>query len=106
MAMFGTSPSGDDFAPVSSLVALLLFFPYMAVTWRRLHDTGKSGWWVGAPYVIAFALVVVMFATQSVALAMMVVSAAIPLALLSLVYTILVFVFLCTRGDPGRNHYG
>lgn len=28
-----------------SIVALLLFIPSIAVTIRRLHDTGRSGWW-------------------------------------------------------------
>ena len=30
---------------VYSIVALLLFIPSIAVTIRRLHDTGRSGWW-------------------------------------------------------------
>ena len=29
-----------------ALVALLLFLPNLAVTVRRLHDSGHSGWWV------------------------------------------------------------
>lgn len=28
------------------LVALALFVPTLAVSVRRLHDTGRSGWWV------------------------------------------------------------
>lgn len=28
-----------------SLCSLLLFLPALAVTIRRLHDSGKSGWW-------------------------------------------------------------
>lgn len=27
-------------------VSALLFFPTLAVTVRRLHDTGHSGWWI------------------------------------------------------------
>lgn len=30
---------------VYSIVALLLLIPSIAVTIRRLHDTGRSGWW-------------------------------------------------------------
>ena len=29
----------------NALVALALFLPYLAVSARRLHDTGRSGWW-------------------------------------------------------------
>jgi uncharacterized membrane protein YhaH (DUF805 family) len=31
---------------VGSLVSLLLFLPQLAVGARRLHDTGRSGWWL------------------------------------------------------------
>ncbi len=27
------------------LVGIAIFIPYLAVLIRRLHDTGKSGWW-------------------------------------------------------------
>jgi uncharacterized membrane protein YhaH (DUF805 family) len=29
----------------SGFYSLLIFLPSLAVTARRLHDTGKSGWW-------------------------------------------------------------
>jgi uncharacterized membrane protein YhaH (DUF805 family) len=31
---------------VAALVTLATFIPNLAVTVRRLHDTGRSGWWV------------------------------------------------------------
>lgn len=31
---------------LSSILGLVLFIPNLAVTVRRLHDRGKSGWWV------------------------------------------------------------
>ena len=30
---------------IYTVVALLLVIPSIAVTIRRLHDTGRSGWW-------------------------------------------------------------
>lgn len=33
------------FGIVSGLYALGVFIPGLAVTVRRLHDTGRSGWW-------------------------------------------------------------
>lgn len=30
---------------ISSLVSILLFLPSISITTRRLHDTGRSGWW-------------------------------------------------------------
>jgi len=31
---------------VASVVTLAIFLPNLAVTVRRLHDTGRSGWWL------------------------------------------------------------
>jgi uncharacterized membrane protein YhaH (DUF805 family) len=31
---------------VATIVALGVFIPNLAVTVRRLHDTGRSGWWL------------------------------------------------------------
>ncbi len=33
------------FSPLSSVFGLAILLPNTAVTARRLHDTGKSGWW-------------------------------------------------------------
>lgn len=33
-------------AAVTSVVSLILLIPCLAVLFRRLHDTGKSGWWI------------------------------------------------------------
>jgi uncharacterized membrane protein YhaH (DUF805 family) len=30
---------------IASIVGLVLLVPTLAVTFRRLHDTGRSGWW-------------------------------------------------------------
>jgi uncharacterized membrane protein YhaH (DUF805 family) len=28
------------------------FLPSLAVSFRRLHDTGRSGWWVGSYFIL------------------------------------------------------
>ncbi|HEU5271777.1 MAG TPA: DUF805 domain-containing protein [Jatrophihabitans sp.] len=33
-------------AVLGAIVALALILPSLAVTVRRLHDTGRSGWWI------------------------------------------------------------
>lgn len=40
----GWSMSGG-FQPLTSIFAVVSLVPGIAVTVRRLHDTGKSGWW-------------------------------------------------------------
>ncbi|MEM6867216.1 MAG: DUF805 domain-containing protein, partial [Cyanobacteria bacterium P01_C01_bin.121] len=36
---------GDAASLLSWLYSLAVFIPGIAVTTRRLHDTGRSGWW-------------------------------------------------------------
>jgi uncharacterized membrane protein YhaH (DUF805 family) len=44
-AILGTSGSFQGRGPVGSVVSLALLLPSLAVGARRLHDTGRSGWW-------------------------------------------------------------
>ncbi len=47
---------------LSSVLSLILLLPGLAVCIRRLHDTGRSGWWyllVLIPYIGAFALLII-----------------------------------------------
>ena len=37
---------GDPGVMVYGLYALVTFIPGLAVTVRRLHDSGRSGWWI------------------------------------------------------------
>ena len=51
---------------VSALVGLALFLPGLAVTFRRLHDTDHSGWWIWISLIpiIGF-IVLLIFLTQA-----------------------------------------
>lgn len=42
------------FTPLSTIFGLAILLPDLAVTCRRLHDIGKSGWWQLAWYIIGF----------------------------------------------------
>lgn len=37
--------AGSGLPIISYIVSLALFLPSLGVLFRRLHDTGKSGWW-------------------------------------------------------------
>lgn len=41
--------AADEFGILSIVVTLALFLPGIAVGVRRLHDTGRSGWWMLLP---------------------------------------------------------
>ena len=36
----------DQFGILSTIYSILIFVPTLAAAVRRLHDTGKSGWWI------------------------------------------------------------
>lgn len=36
----------DGWGPFRGIYTLVILLPSIAVTVRRLHDTGRSGWWV------------------------------------------------------------
>lgn len=48
---------------VGTLVGLALFIPGIAVTFRRLHDTDHSGWWIFISIIpiIGFIVLVIFF---------------------------------------------
>jgi uncharacterized membrane protein YhaH (DUF805 family) len=42
----GEMPAPDQFTLLPTLYYLAVFLPGLAVAVRRLHDTGRSGWWL------------------------------------------------------------
>ena len=58
--VFGASPDSTKvFAPLWQLV---LFIPLLAAGWRRLHDTGRPGWWLLIPMLVTLAFILALFA--------------------------------------------
>ena len=50
--------TGTEFSPLAGIFWLAILLPGLAVTCRRLHDTGRSGWWQLAWYVIGIVAIV------------------------------------------------
>ena len=114
-----TSSVDEDLGNIAGLV---VFLPGLAVHVRRVHDTGRSGWWVGAFYASIGVLIV--------AVITLIVDAAIDfedfnnsdffgenvsggsaafLGLASigvLVLFIVNLVFLCQRSQASENRFG
>ena len=57
--------SENDFAtPLNSIFNLILFLPSLAVGIRRLHDIGRTGWWVLIVFTIVGIIVLIVWACQ------------------------------------------
>jgi uncharacterized membrane protein YhaH (DUF805 family) len=118
MAM-GSRASGPSI--IGAIFALAVLPPSLAVGWRRLHDTGRSGWWLLMPLgVQAAAAFVAMLFMGGMAvgpgamhgpgmgamwgglglLGMLVMFAA------PLVAYVLLIVWLASPTQPGANAYG
>jgi uncharacterized membrane protein YhaH (DUF805 family) len=92
--------------PLTDITTLLITIPSLAVGFRRLHDTGRSGMWMVLLYLGPIALAVgaaLLFETTTGGAGMPLLIGGIAVYL---VIVIMVLVFLCTRGDAGPNTYG
>lgn len=83
---------------LSIAFSLAFLLPSISVAVRRLHDTGRSGWWYlfGLPGSVLV----------GIARAHITESYSVYLALVSLVFIIPVFIWLCTDSQPGTNRFG
>lgn len=109
-------------SPLSGLFSLVVFFPMLAVAWRRLHDTGRPGWLAILPIALNILAIVgvfsgiVLFATmhqqggdedqlRSLA-AILGVNGILLVFAAQFVMTVLL-IWWCSRpGEPGVNAWG
>jgi len=53
--LFGSDPeTGQGSTALNSIFQLAVFLPMLAAGWRRLHDTGRPGWYLLLPLVLSF----------------------------------------------------
>ncbi len=79
------------------IVFIVLLLPGLAVLWRRLHDTGRSGWYnliVLVPFILS--TVLSYFSTIG----------SIFFGVLGLVCGAILLFFCCLDSQPGENKYG
>lgn len=105
---------------VIPIIGLLLSLATIPLTFRRLHDTGRSGWWLGGYilmnaciiiYLIYFVLIVLMASTNGTELNADYSNFRIFLPiflfiLVSLIYQIVLFVLCCLDSEVDENQYG
>lgn len=103
--------------PVQGLAALVLFLPQLAAAWRRMHDTGRSGWYVLLPTLLAagaFAVLILGIGaashfhggTMDRLLTDATLLILIPTLIVLLVSPLIVLWWLTRPSQPGANRYG
>ena len=114
--------SGQDHAPSATIFNLAVILPGLAVTARRLHDIGKSGWrqpvWIIIPMLALIPVVVsIVIAISSDELVFILPPSdegALLITLLGSAITLLIWLgvfiwsltWLISQGQAGSNRYG
>lgn len=107
------------FSFLNTVASIVFFFPSLTVSFRRLHDIGRSGWWLGAA-IILFIIGLIALAASSVsfgpdwtddeALFRALFSAKSLFVWLPIIAAILlgiiIFVFSLLDSEKGENKYG
>ena len=99
------------YGPVTLVLAVATFIPSLAVQFRRLHDTDRSGLWLlvlWVPYIpyLYFIFGMLSSVTSGAAPDMASAGMVLVLGLVVLVAAILLIVFFATAGKQGPNSYG
>ena len=84
---------------LSTVYELIILIPSLAVTVRRLHDTGRSGWLVIVPILVTVLAVVIGIMMNSIAGIWI-------MYLMILAVCIVYIVWLCQDSQKGENEYG
>ena len=112
------SVTATSSAPVQSIVGLIVFFPHLAVAWRRMHDTGRSGLYALLPILLVLgAFAVLIFGigiassfqhggTLDILFTRATLLIVIPTLIVLVVSPLLVLWWLTRPSHPGTNQYG
>lgn len=56
--------SSDGFLPANTAATIITFIPGVAVSVRRLHDIGRSGWWIFLAFTVVGIIPLIYWACQ------------------------------------------
>jgi len=107
-----------DYAPFSIVASVLFFFPMLSVAFRRLHDIGRSGWWVGAVCILIAASLAIETLLEGLCACQLTrglsfshslssaseVVAAVPM-IIALIANFCILIFMLVDSDRGENKY-
>lgn len=95
-------------------ISWLMYLLMIPITFRRLHDTGRSGWWWGAGIIATYAICIILAIDLGISSLIHFPSAAVSaflgkfilFAIAYIAYHIVMIVFLCQDSEPFENRYG
>jgi uncharacterized membrane protein YhaH (DUF805 family) len=103
---------------IFGLIWLLLIIPTISVQMRRLHDTDRSGWWLGGFYLLYFVYIGMIARDFTSMMSATMADPSQPpavaatsgvttiLGLVIFIYSIALLVFYCLPGTRGQNRFG
>lgn len=98
-ALTGTFDSQGGMGGFSGIYSLAVMLPGVAVSVRRLHDTGRSGWLFGIFFILSFVMMAAMQLSPKSPLIT-------PLVLVLGGWAIGLFIIMAQKGQQGDNLYG
>ena len=121
--IFGVDPTtGESIQIFNPIFQLAMFLPMLAAGWRRLHDTGRPGWYLLLPMSFSFLSMVMLFAGVAVfavletgaqnpeqlrgPAALFGATGLIVFYVLQLILSILMILWLSRPSQEGPNAYG
>ena len=112
------SVTATSSGPVQTIVSLIVFFPHLAVAWRRMHDSGRSGLFALLPLLLmGGAIAVLIFGIGlsdqfqhggglNILFTRATLLIVIPTLLILMISPLLVLWWLTRPSQPGTNQYG
>lgn len=112
------SASIENTGPVTAIFSLAVLLPHLAVLWRRMHDTGRSGFYallplllmIAAAGVLVFGIGIASSFQHGGSLDILFTRATllivIPTLIVLMVSPLLVLWWLTRPSQPGSNRYG
>lgn len=121
--IFGAITGFDSFAFISTIFSIAIVLPMTGLQFRRLHDVGRSGWWLGAMWIISATCLVLLVSLAIMGIWTLGLSDyldiwQIPYQVVSHAFFIVIlwialvalgitnFVFTLLKGQEGPNRYG
>ncbi len=90
---------------LSGAYSIFIVLPSIAAQTRRLHDTNRSGWWLGTLLLMIFIVGLIQGILEYNGI---VVSPLISqvVSIIALIWIVVLFIFYVKKGNPEENKYG